>query len=191
MDQDRCLHVLHGRTGPLPVRPIIGASMDFTIEQDIPAPLADVERWLLDADFITASSDLPKLSDCRLLDLTEAGNRVEARIHRRFDDHLSPAVTAVIDPAKLTWVEEVEYDLDTHVGRCTFVPEFYGNKFSAEYRSTLEPTASGGTLRVARGQLSVKAFLASRTVERAIVSGLSEYSQAEAELLGSWTPTSP
>lgn len=163
--------------------------MDFTIEQDIDAPLADVERRLLNADFIMASSALPKLADCRLVDLTETSDRVEARIHRRFDDDLPSAVTAVIDPAKLTWVEEIEHDLGTHVSRCRFVPEFYGNRLSAEYRATLEPTPSGGTRRVARGALSVKAFLASRTVERAIVSGLREYSQAEAGLLGSWAPT--
>lgn len=167
------------------------ARMDFTIEQTIDAPLSQVEQRLFDADFISASSALPKLGDCRLLDSSESGDRVELRVHRKFEDGLPAAVTAVVDPAKLTWVEEIEHDLTTHVSRCTFVPEFYANRLRAEYRSTLTPTDSGGTLRVATGSLSVKALLASRTVERAIISGLREYAAAEADLLGSWTPTSP
>ena len=95
----------------------------------------------------------------------------------------------MVDPDKLTWVEEVEHDLTTHVSRCRFVPEFYANRLRADYRATLEPTPDGGTLRTAEGRLSVKALLASRTVERAIISGLREYAEAEAELLGSWEPT--
>ncbi len=165
--------------------------MDFTIAQDISAPVTVVEQRLFDADFIIASSALPKLGDCQLLNRTDSGNRIQAQIHRRFEDDLPSAVAAVVDPAKLSWVEEIEHDLTTHVSRCTFVPEFYRNRLSANYRATLERSPGGGTLRVAKGRLSVKAFLASRTVERAIVSGLREYAAAEAELLGSWATTSP
>ena len=159
--------------------------VDFTIEQLVGAPLGTVEQRLLDADFVAATSELPKLGDCRLLERSESGDRVTVRIHRRFDDRLPAAVTAVVDPAKLSWIEEIEHDLSTHVSRCTFAPEHYPDRLKAGYRATLE-TMGDRTHRLVDGQLSIRAFLASRPVERAIVSGLREYSEAEAELLSTW-----
>lgn len=159
--------------------------MDFTIDQTIAAPSGAVEAALLDADFITATADLPNLGHSTLLDSSVDGSTVTARIQRRFTGHLSSMVTRVVDPSKLTWVEEVTYDLVAHRGTHAIVPDNYADRLTSTY--TTEVTSEGQTTRrVARGTLDVRSPIARRRVEGAIVSGLDEYAQAEAELLGTW-----
>ena len=159
--------------------------MDFTIRQDIAAPLTTVESLLVDPEFIEATGALAPLADCRLLDAetTTAGTTV--RIHRRFAADLPRVVTAVVDPQRLTWVEEVVFDHATHAGTHRIVPDHYRDLLECRYRTTLRP---GGdeTVRLADGAMRVRVLIGGKQVERAIVDGLRDYAAAEAALLATW-----
>ena len=163
--------------------------MDFRIEQRIRRPLSDVERDLLDPEFISATGALPKLHDCVVLDRTDRGDEVRLRVHRRFAADLPAVVTAVIDPARLTWVEEIAHDRTTHRASHRIAPDHYADRLRCSYTTSLVER-DGITTRVAVGALTVKALLAARPIEQAIVSGLREYAEAEATLLETWVPAS-
>jgi hypothetical protein len=160
--------------------------VDFSIEQRIAAPIEAVETALFDGDFIAATKDLPNLGHSALLDETRDGSVVTVRIQRRFTGQLSSMVTRVVDPSKLTWVEHVTYDLDAHRGRHQIVPDNYADRLQSTYTTVLALDGGGTTARTARGSLDVRSPIARRRVEQAIVSGLDEYAQAEADLLGRW-----
>src|SRR5690606_1232741 len=113
---------------------------------------------------------------------------VELRIRRRFTGQLSSMVTRIVDPAKLTWVEEVSYDLDAHRGEHAIVPDNYADRLSARDTTTLAADGADRVVRTAKGRLDVRSPIARGRVEQAIVSGLDEYAQAEADLLTSWRP---
>lgn len=159
--------------------------MKFRIEQRIPAPLAAVEAALLDRDFVAASADLPKLGAPELLELQRDGDRAHQRIRYRFTAQLSGAVTRVIDPDKLTWVDDARYDLTSHTSRHRILPDNYADRLQATYDVALEPLGDS-TRRLVTGQLTVHVPLVGGRVERAIVDGLEEHANAEAELLGRW-----
>lgn len=161
--------------------------MDFRITQDIDRPVADVESALFDADFVAATSELPRLNDCELLAVERDGGRVRARVHRRFDAPLNAAVRRAIDPSKLTWVEEVDYDTDRHRGEHRIVPDNYADRMECAFVTELVDTG-GGTQRTTSGTMDVKIPLVGGKVAQAVVSGLEEYAAAEADLLGEWTP---
>jgi hypothetical protein len=161
--------------------------VEFQIDQQIATSRPETEARLLDPPFVAATSALPKLSDCQVLDKHVEGRRVRLQIHRRFDDRLNAAVTAVIDPAKLTWVEEVVYDLDRHQGSHTIRPDHYADRLTGSYTTTIEETPDG-CRRIASGHIRVRVLFGAGPVERAIVSGLREYAEAEAELLATWSP---
>ena len=93
--------------------------------------LGALEQALLDASFITATDDLPNLGGSSLLDSSTEGSTVTIRIQRRFTGQLSSMVTRIVDPAKLTWVEVVVYDLDAHQGQHTVVPDNYADRLSS------------------------------------------------------------
>jgi DNA-binding transcriptional regulator YbjK len=157
----------------------------FRIEQRIPAPLADVEAALLDRDFVAATADLPKLGAPELLEQRRDGDRAHQRIRYRFTAQLSSAVTRVVDPAKLTWIDDATYDLTSHTSRHRILPDNYADRLQASYDVALEPLGDS-TRRVASGELTVHVPLVGGRVERAIVDGLEEHATAEAELLGRW-----
>jgi DNA-binding transcriptional regulator YbjK len=157
----------------------------FRIEQHIPAPLAAVEAALLDRDFVAATADFPKLGAPELLELQRDGDRAHQRIRYRFTAQLSGAVTRVVDPGKLTWVDDARYDLTSHTSRHRIVPDNYADRLQASYDVVLEALGDS-TRRLVTGELTVHVPLVGGRVERTIVDGLEEHATAEAELLGRW-----
>jgi hypothetical protein len=156
--------------------------MQFTIEQMLHATPSDVQDMLLDPDFLTSRAELPKLGDSEVLERTQGATSAHLRVRMRFVGELSSAVTAVVDPAKLTWVDEATFDFTTHTGRHALIPDHYPDRLSATYDDAV--TADGpGSRRELRGELSVRVPLVGGRVERVIVEGLQEYAAAEADLL--------
>lgn len=159
--------------------------MRFTIEQRIDAPIDTVHAALLDRDFLAASSELPKIGNAALLDEQRDGNRVTRRIRYRFTGELSSAVTAVVNPEKLTWIDESTDDLVAHTSDHRIVPDHYADRFTAEYRSVLRADGST-TTRTVTGEVKIRMPLVGGRVEKAIVSGLEEHAEAEAALVEQW-----
>jgi len=157
----------------------------FRIEQRIAAPLGAVEAALLNRDFVAATADLPKLGAPELLELERDGDRAHERIRYRFTAELSGAASRVVDPKKLTWVDDARFDLTAHTSRHRILPDNYADRLQATYDVALEPLGDS-TRRVATGEITVHVPLVGGRVERAIVSGLEEHAAAEAELLGRW-----
>ncbi len=159
--------------------------MQFTIEQVLSGSPRTVEDVLLDPAFVAARATLPKLSDPELLECTRDGAHAHQRIRFRFTEHLSGAVTAVVDPERLTWVDDATYDLAAHIAEHRIEPDHYADRLASSYRATF--TADGdGSRRVLDGTVKVRMPLVGGKVERVIVSGLTEYAAAEATLINEW-----
>ena len=156
--------------------------MNFQIEQRLRGTPEAVVSVLFDTDFVAARSSLPKLGDAELLESTRDGSTGRQRIRLRFTAPLSSAVTAVIDPARLTWVDDATYDLAAHTAEHTIFPDNYADRLSCSYRARLE-AVDGGTRRVLDGMVKVRMPLVGGKVERAIVSGLEEHAAAEAAVI--------
>jgi Protein of unknown function (DUF2505) len=159
--------------------------MEIRIDQRITAPLDAVEAALLDRDFIASTSVLPKLGAPEVVELTRDGDRARSRIRYHFTAPLSAAVTRVVDPNKLSWIDEAAYDLVAHRARHRIVPDNYADRLEASYDMTL--TARGdATRRQVAGELKVHIPLVGGRVERAIVDGITEHADEEAKLLSTW-----
>ena len=159
--------------------------MRFRIEQRFSAPLAEVEAAFVDPAFLESLGEFPKLGRPQLLHHREDGDLVHQRVRYAFTGQLSSAVTKVVDPQKLTWVEESTLDRRTHHTRFTIVPDHYRNRLECDGEFALEP-AGEGTRRVANGDLRVRFPVVGGKVERAIVSGLEEHAQMEVQAIERW-----
>ena len=162
--------------------------MRFRVEQRFRAPLAIVEAALLDPAFLRRLAELPKLGAPELLSSDDDGAVVRQRVRYRFAGDLSPAVTAVVDHARLTWVEETIYDRSAHKGVHTIVPDHYANRLASSFTTALEPAADTGegTVRTTEGDVRVRFPLVGGKVEKAIVTGLTEHASLETEVLTRW-----
>jgi len=162
--------------------------MRFQIEQVIARPVEAVARLYTEPRLYERLGELGKLGRPEVLDRQEDGSEVRLAVRFRFTGHLSPAVTKVVDPAKLSWVEDSVHDLSRHTVAFTMKPDNYADRLRFDGSSRFEPVGEGGTRRVSEGDVVVRVPLVGRAVEGAIVSGLREHLDAEVavveELLG-------
>lgn len=156
--------------------------MDFELTQTYRSSAAEVTRAYADPDLYPTLVGLPKLGGIDVLDHQGTDEQVSLRIRFAFTGDLPGAVTAVIDPAKLTWVQETDHDLATGTTDFRLLPDHYPDRLTASGNFRITDDGDGAR-RVLAGQLKVRAPLVGGKVEGAIVSGLEEYLAAEAPMV--------
>src|SRR3954453_656680 len=159
--------------------------MRFSLDQELAADADEVLAALLDPALLQSMDGLPNLGAPKLLSQERDGDVVVQRVHYEFTGTLSAAVTRVIDPRNITWIDESTYDLAARRATFRVIPDHYANKLRCSGVQTFV-AGDGGTLRRLEGDLSVSVPLVGRVVERAIVAGLQDPLRAEADLLATW-----
>jgi hypothetical protein len=108
-------------------------------------------------------------------------DRVLLEVRFAFTGHVSAAVRAVVDPARLSWVTRTELRPAEARSEWEVRPDHYADRLSARGTYRFEPGRSGpGSTRVlVDGELVVHVPVVGRSVERAIVAGLREYLEDE------------
>lgn len=156
--------------------------MRFTTEQRYPFDPDAVAAAYAEPSLYESFHGLTKLTQPEVLEHRVEGRQVVLHVRYRFGGHLSAAAKAVLDPRRLTWVEESVHHLDERTTEFTMVPDHYGDRFSCTGRYRFEE-AGDGTTRRGEGDLRVRALLVGAAVEGAIVSGLQEHLEEETPLV--------
>jgi uncharacterized protein YndB with AHSA1/START domain len=157
----------------------------FILEQTFSFPVEAVEDAFVDPALLTVLAGLPQLGHPELLGQTDDGDTVRQDVRYTFVGHLSPAVTRVVEPSRLTWVEHSRLDRGAHRSTFEIRPDHYADRLTCSGTVTLEPH-DDGTRRTVEADLRVRVPLVASKVERAIVSGLREHAAAEAQVVEAW-----
>ena len=160
--------------------------MHFRIEQDFAGPLDAVENAFVDPALLDRIGDLPKLGRPELLSQDKTADTVHQRVRYRFAGDLNSAARRVLDPTKLTWVEDSLLERRNHRTTWTIVPDNYGSRLACSGTFTLQARGPQTTRRVAEGDVRVSFPLVGSRVERAIVSGLAEHAHLEVAVVDAW-----
>ena len=160
--------------------------MRFQLEQQIHAPGESVVEAFADAEFYAALQGVPKLAPPEVLERRTSGNTVQLLVRYRFTGEVSSAVRAVVDPNRFTWVEEADHDLDARRVTFRLLPDHYADRFRCAGRYEFEAAGERDTRRNCFGDLEVRMPLVGRRVEKAIVSGLRDHLDLEADLVARW-----
>src|SRR3712207_4559568 len=102
--------------------------MRFEISQDFTGPPDAVARIYTNPRFYELLGELPKLGKPEVIDRRADGSVVNLAVRFRFTGNLSGAVTKVVDPAKLSWVEESVHDLDRLTMTFQMKPDHYADR---------------------------------------------------------------
>jgi hypothetical protein len=166
--------------------------MRFRIEQHFAGTVEEVEAAFLDPGYLDELSRLPKLGRPQVVHRVEAGDLVHLWVQYRFVGEVNSAVRRVVDPNRLTWIEESTLDRTTHRTTWRIVPDHYKNLLhsSGTFQLEPDPAVPGATVRVTDAELRVSIPLVGGKVERAILSGLEEHAAAEEEVMSEWLRTS-
>jgi Protein of unknown function (DUF2505) len=156
--------------------------VDFRVEQTYRADPELVARAYTDPALYEAVGEVSRLGRPEVLERREDGDVVTLRIRYRFTGDLSSAARAVLDPARLTWVEHSTHDLARRHVAYRLEPDHYADRFRADGECQVAPAAGagGGSVRTVTGLVKVKALVVGGAVERAIVSGLRDHLADEA-----------
>jgi hypothetical protein len=154
----------------------------FRIRIPYAAPADAVARAYADPALYEAFAGLPRADRPEVLDHRVDGDSAVLRVRWRFSGALSPAARAVIDPDRLTWVEESTHDVARRQVTFRMIPDHYRDRFTCSGGYRFEPDGDG-SVRIVEGDLRIKAPLIGGTVEKAIVSGLEDQLISEAPLV--------
>jgi hypothetical protein len=158
--------------------------MRFRTEQRYPAPVDEVLALYTDPDFYPTLVGLPKISTPEVVDCERSGDTVRLRLRQRYTGDLPSAALKIIDPTKLSWVEQLEFDLRRGAATTVLLPDNYADRFSCSGRYRFS-SDGGETTRELSGEVKVRVLLVGGKVEGALVSGLREHGEAEAALVAS------
>lgn len=156
--------------------------MRFVIRTAYDADPDAVARAYADPALYEAFAGLPRADRPEVVEHRADGDKAVLRVRWRFSASLSPAARAVIDPGRLTWVEESTHDVARRQVTFRMIPDHYKDRFSCSGEYRFAPVGDG-TERIVEGELRVKAPLVARTVENAILSGLEDQLGSEAPLV--------
>jgi hypothetical protein len=160
--------------------------VQFNAEQLYTHGIGDVLDAYADPSLYPALPELPSIGRPEVLDHRHDGDRVELDIRYAYIGELPPAALAIIDPAKLTWIQRTAIDLRGATSSIVLEPDHYPDRLrcSGTYRFAADP--AGGCRRRVGGDLEVKVVLVAGQVERALVNGLQEFLAAEAVAVDGW-----
>lgn len=157
--------------------------MRFRIVQEFDAGADRVQAAYLDPAFLQSMGALPKLGAPELLDEERDADVVRRQIRFQFAGELNSAVRAVVDPAKLSWVEDSTTYLQERRTTWVIRPDHYADKLASHGESRLEPAGDTASRRTTTGEVKVKVFLVGGKVESAIISGMEEHAVLERQAL--------
>jgi hypothetical protein len=169
--------------------------VDFSAQNHFSAAIDDVIAAYADPDLVGALGALAPLSSGELLEHRRDFDTVQVRVRYAYRGDLPPGASAVVDPARLSWVQVTELDLVRRRALVVLQPDHYPDRLRARAVERFEPAELGGTNRLVEGELGVKLLMAGRAVERALVSGLQEWLANETVAVDRWLaegmPTAP
>ncbi|MFM8303905.1 MAG: DUF2505 family protein [Actinomycetota bacterium] len=160
--------------------------MEFSIVVGLAHPPAAVLDAFLDPEFLVATRTLPNIGDAEVLECTRDATRARLRVRYRFSAPLNRAVARVVDPEKLTWVDDAAFDLPARRAEHVLEPDHYADRLESSYTSTVAPTGPGASVWTVAGRLVVRAPLVGGRVAGVIVDGLREHAEARGRLLDAW-----
>lgn len=165
--------------------------MRFSAEQRFETAAPDVvARAFADPDLFEQYPAGPRLARPEVVDHRAAGDTVRLQVRYRFCGELSAAVRAVVEPSRLSWVEDTTHDLRARTTSYVLRPDHYADRLRCTGAGRVEASA-GGALRTLTGDLRVKALLVAGTVERTLVNDLQDHLRAEVAVVEAYLRSRP
>jgi hypothetical protein len=105
-----------------------------------------------------------------------------------FTGSVSPAVRAVVDPGKMSWITQTEILLAERRSSWVVLPDHYPDRLSASgtYRFEEGETGPGSCVVEVEGDLRVRVPIVGRSVEKVIVGDLRAYIAEEVAGVADW-----
>ena len=163
--------------------------MQFSVEQVIAGPRHAVEAAFLEPGFYAALGEMSAIRPPELVERRSEGphdNLVHLRVQYAFSGNLSGPARAVLDPDRLTWVDQSTFDRAAHRIDFEIIPDHYADRLQCRGSYQFEPAGEHATRQVMAGDLRINYPVVGGLVERAIIVGMRQHVGEEARILERW-----
>ncbi len=162
--------------------------MNFTIRQPVAVPAARVMETYGSPAFYEGRSARDDIAVREVVRHEDAGDRVLLEVRFAFTGSVSPAVRAVVDPAKMSWITRTEILRAEARSSWVVLPDHYPDRLSASGAYRFEEGAEGpeSSEVEVEGAFKVHVPIVGRSVERVIVSDLRAYIADELASIPDW-----
>lgn len=160
--------------------------MRFDAAQRFALPVDQLMELFTDPDFYPTLDGLPQISVPEIVSHSTSGHIVSIDLRQGYTGDLPSAALTFIDPDRLTWVEQLVFDLDAASATTRLRPDHYPDRLTCTGRYTFRSVGPDGgdqSIRRLDGDLKVRVPLVGGRVEKALVSGLKEHAVAEQQLI--------
>jgi hypothetical protein len=156
--------------------------VQFDATQPFDAPPDRVMAMYADATTYEQLGQLGKLSAPELVSRSTDGNVVRVALRYRYVGDLPGGSSRFVKADKISWVQDSRFDLDVGTQAIAIRPDNYADRFRASADAAV--TAQGtGSSRHVTGEVKIRLPLVGGKVERAIVEGLVEHLEQEAQAI--------
>jgi hypothetical protein len=160
----------------------------FTVRQPVAVPPARAMAAYGSPAFYEGR---PPRDDIEVRDVVHheaKGDRILLEVRFAFTGSVSPAVRAVVDPGKMSWITRTEILLAEGRSSWVVLPDHYPDRLSAGGIYRFEEGDDGpGTCDVeVEGDLKVRVPIVGRSVEKVIVGDLRGYIAEEVNGIADW-----
>jgi Protein of unknown function (DUF2505) len=133
----------------------------------------------------------PERDDIAVRDVVRhdaSGGRIVLEVRFAFTGSVSPAVRAVVDPGRMSWITQTEILLDEGRSSWVVLPDHYPDRLSASGIYRFEEGDGGpGTCDVeVQGDVKIRVPIVGRSVEKVIVGDLRAYIADEVAGIAEW-----
>jgi hypothetical protein len=158
--------------------------VNFSIDQDVDVSPETALLAYGSPSFYEGREPVENISVIEVVSHESDGERSLIEVRFKFTGSISPAVKAVIDPNKMSWITRTEVQLEKRRSSFTVLPDHYPDRLTSTggYRFD-DGTGPGTAIITVEGELKVHFPLVGRTVERVILSGLRSYIAKEVSSL--------
>lgn len=156
--------------------------------QEIEASAPSVTEVLADPRFYVGRESVQDIRAIEIVDHHEQGDRVTLKIRYAFTGELNAAARAILQPDRLTWVQSSQHDLATGRIAFTILPDHYADRLRCSGRSVITKISENVTKRSVATELHVRAPLVANQVERALLEGLRQELNAQAQAIPDYVP---
>jgi hypothetical protein len=162
--------------------------MQFRVDQRFAAAADVVLAMYLDQSFYGSLAGMEKIGPPDVVSLTrdDDAQRAHLRLRYAFVGDLPRAALAVLDPRKLTWIEDTDVDLAARSALVQLKPDNYADRLTASAHWVIEPDGDDRSTRRVDGSVEVRMPFVGGQVEKAIISGLREHLVAEQDRAADW-----
>ncbi len=160
--------------------------MKIVVDELIAVATEQAEETFLDPEFYAGLGALGAIAPPELRSLARSEHHATAVVAYRFSGQLNGPARRLLDPAKLSWAQVTEMDLETHRAQVTMVPDNYANLLSFAGWYELSDAGPGRCRQHLEADLRVHVPLLGPLAERALATSVRDNLAGTARLVESF-----